>query len=337
MKRPAIFFDRDNTLIISDGYLGDPNQVTLVTGAADAVARARSLGFATVVVSNQSGVARGLFSENDVHLVNRRVDELLQANNSSAIIDRHEFCPYHPDASIEQYRRESELRKPKPGMIYAAAEKMALDLSRSWVIGDAPRDIEAGIAAGCRTILLQLPDLPASPASTAKLKTPPDCIVTSLQEAIDFIERTLDAPSDVMTSTEEIVTAPDPEPVAAIEPPNGSDVPMVSQAADDPTEPASASAAPVRTDPAIISPVKFDRLEHLAEQILMELKQRNQHADYADFSISKLMAGIVQVLSVALMFISYLYLDKPSFFQLIAFAVFLQILTISLLIMGRQR
>ena len=77
MKRPAVFFDRDNTLIVSDGYLGDPEKVVLMDGAADAVARARQLGFATVIVSNQSGVARGMFEEDAVHAVNERIDEML--------------------------------------------------------------------------------------------------------------------------------------------------------------------------------------------------------------------------------------------------------------------
>src|SRR5262245_57305188 len=155
MKRPAIFFDRDNTLIVSDGYLGDPNKVELVDGAADAVARARKLGFAVVVFSNQSGVARGMFSEDDVRAVNARMDQLLGVQNAGAVVDRHEFCPDHPEATIEKYRRESDRRKPGAGMIHSAAQAMALDLSRSWVIGDAPRDIEAGKAANCRTILVR--------------------------------------------------------------------------------------------------------------------------------------------------------------------------------------
>src|SRR5688500_16155045 len=138
MKRPAVFFDRDNTLIACDEYLGDPAKVRLVDGAADAVARARNLGYATVIFSNQSGVARGYFSEDAVHAVNARLDEMLADANAKAVIDRHEFCPFHPDASIDKYRKESDLRKPLPGMIHQAAEALALDLSRSWVIGDAP-------------------------------------------------------------------------------------------------------------------------------------------------------------------------------------------------------
>src|SRR5439155_23237372 len=113
-------------------------------------ARVRRMGFATVVFSNQSGVARGMFDEQAVCAVNRRIEELLVQANPDAIIDRQEYCPFHPEGSVEFYRQESDLRKPKPGMILRAANQMALDLSRSWVIGDAPRDIEAGKAAVCR-------------------------------------------------------------------------------------------------------------------------------------------------------------------------------------------
>src|SRR5438309_7008255 len=88
MKRPAVFFDRDNTLIASDGYLGDPSKVTIIEGAADAIARLRALGFRIIVVSNQSGVARGMFTEDAVRAVNERMNELLLADNPRALIDR---------------------------------------------------------------------------------------------------------------------------------------------------------------------------------------------------------------------------------------------------------
>src|SRR5271168_3244901 len=102
MGKAAVFFDRDNTLIVSDGYLGDPAGVKLVRGASEAVARCRAMGFAVVTISNQSGVARGLFDENAVSTVNQRMDELLAADNADAVIDRHEYCPFHPDAVVEE-------------------------------------------------------------------------------------------------------------------------------------------------------------------------------------------------------------------------------------------
>ena len=189
MKRPAVFFDRDNTLIVSDGYLGSAAQVVLVDGAASAVARARAMGFAVATISNQSGVARGLFDEAAVHAVNERLDQLLKARNPQATIDRHEFCPFHPEAPVAAYRQDSDLRKPKPGMIHQAAAALDLDLPRSWVVGDAPRDIEAGRAAGCRTILFRDLRLPASPAAEECSAVRPDFVVSSLGEALDVIEK----------------------------------------------------------------------------------------------------------------------------------------------------
>src|SRR5258706_6542175 len=189
MKRPAVFFDRDNTLIVNDGYLGDPSKVVLVEGAAEAIARVRSLGFAVVAFSNQSGVARGMFSEDDVHRVNAKLDERLADALPHAVIDRHEFCPFHPEGTVPEYAVESDLRKPKPGMIVQAAEKLALDLPRSWVVGDAPRDIEAGKAGGCRTIWYKDTRLPQSMAARELMLTVPDAVVSSLKEATEVIAR----------------------------------------------------------------------------------------------------------------------------------------------------
>jgi D-glycero-D-manno-heptose 1,7-bisphosphate phosphatase len=131
-------------------------------------------------------VARGLFTEEAVIAVNRRMSELLLAENPQAVIDDYEFCPFHPRATVEKYRMESNLRKPSPGMFLAAAEKLSLDLSRSWLVGDAPRDIGAGAAAGCRTILFRDPAL--SPSHTAHGPAAADHIVARLEEAMDFIE-----------------------------------------------------------------------------------------------------------------------------------------------------
>jgi D,D-heptose 1,7-bisphosphate phosphatase len=187
MSRPAVFFDRDNTLIISDGYLGDPSKVVLIAGAAEAVARLRRDGFAIVVVSNQSGIARGMFDERAAEAVDRRMAELLRNADPDARIDGHEFCPHHPEAPLPEYRLECECRKPRPGMILKAAHELGLDLSRSWLVGDAPRDVEAGAAAGCRTILFADATLPASPATQAKMKVQPDFRAGSLKEAADRI------------------------------------------------------------------------------------------------------------------------------------------------------
>lgn len=186
-SRRAVFLDRDNTLIASDGYLGDASKVVLISGAADAIADLRRMGFAIVVVSNQSGVARGMFTEEDTRAVNARMQELLLAANPGAHIDRHEYCPHHPEAKLAQYRSDCDCRKPKAGMITRAAKELGVDLSRSWLIGDAPRDVEAGALAGCRTILFTDPALDASPAAAAKSRVSPEFEVTDLASAVDII------------------------------------------------------------------------------------------------------------------------------------------------------
>ena len=152
--RRAVFFDRDNTLIHDPGYLKDPAHVRLLDGAAEATARLRRAGYAIIVVTNQSGVARGLMAESDVAAVNDRMKELLTAEGGG--LDGVYSCPYldGPEAIREEYRRDSELRKPRPGMLEQAARELGLDLTRSWMVGDSSRDIEAGRAAGCRTVFV---------------------------------------------------------------------------------------------------------------------------------------------------------------------------------------
>ncbi len=199
MGRAAVFFDRDNTLIVNDGYLGDPAAVVLMAGAAAAVAATRAMGFAVVVVSNQSGVARGLFDEAAVRAVDRRMAELLAVADPAAVVDLHLYCPFHPTASVAAYRQDSGWRKPRPGMLLAAAETLSLDLSASWLVGDAPRDVEAGRSAGCRTVLFTPPGVVASPAAGGPAAA--DATVTSLAAAVEFIRQAIGAGADVSRRT----------------------------------------------------------------------------------------------------------------------------------------
>lgn len=150
----AVFFDRDNTLIVNDGDLGDPDEVKLMRGAAAAVASLRGLGYRIIVVTNQGGVARGKYSEEDVEVVHERVADLLLAQTNGAVIDGFYYCPFHPEGTVQRYRKEHPWRKPQPGMLLQAAEDFKLDLSMSWMIGDAARDIEAGHRAGVRTVMV---------------------------------------------------------------------------------------------------------------------------------------------------------------------------------------
>jgi D-glycero-D-manno-heptose 1,7-bisphosphate phosphatase len=347
MTRPAIFFDRDNTLIIGNDYLGDPAKVILVSGAANAVARARAMGYATVVVSNQSGVARGMFGEDDVRAVNARMDEMLRAENAEAIIDRHEFCPFHPQAPVEKYRLDSDRRKPRPGMLLAAAKEMELDLPASWMIGDAARDVEAGKSAGCHAILFTDRSLPASPGAQPAPRMPPDFVASSLAEAIDFIADrdaaasagpTIDAPPISTDPVDEIISSPEPEAPAeasiatslARAPRAASNQPPPDVQPDLPPQSSSPSVGEPSPQPT------SSRLENLAEQILQELRRR-QEIQHTDFSVSKLLAGIVQVVAVAVMFLAYLDRDSTGLEAIMLLGIFLQALTCSLLIMSRQK
>ena len=155
--------------------------------AASAIAALRTLGFAIVVISNQSGVARGLFDETAMLAVSARMSQLLLKENPQAIIDAHEFCPHHPQAPLAAYRVDCDCRKPKPGMLLKAARELKLDLARSWLVGDTPRDIDAGAAAGCRTILFTDASLPISPSTCEKGAVIPDFVVNSLDEAVGVI------------------------------------------------------------------------------------------------------------------------------------------------------
>ncbi len=152
--KPAVFLDRDNTLIEDPGYIADPAQVRILPRVGPQLARLHGAGYLAVVVTNQSGLARGLFTEDDLARVHSKMRELLRADGGD--VDAIYFCPYleGPDAVRPEYRRDSELRKPRPGMLLLAARELSIDLGRSWMIGDSRRDVEAGRAAGCRTVLI---------------------------------------------------------------------------------------------------------------------------------------------------------------------------------------
>lgn len=152
MKR-AIFLDRDNTIIHNDGDLGNAEDVRLIRGAAHAVGSLRQLGYRIIVVSNQGGVARGLYTERDVDAVHERIAQMVY-DSAGAIIDRFYYCPFHPEGTVKEYAREHPWRKPQPGMLLEAARSLDLDLRECWMVGDQERDIEAGRAAGCQTILI---------------------------------------------------------------------------------------------------------------------------------------------------------------------------------------
>lgn len=148
----AVFLDRDKTLIFDPGYLADPAGVRLLPNAARGLGRLAEAGYKLIVVTNQSGIARGLLTEDALAAVHAELHRQLAAEGVR--LDAIYFCPFHPEATIDRYRLDSDDRKPGPGMLLRAAGELRLDLPRSWMIGDSDRDILAGRRAGCRTILI---------------------------------------------------------------------------------------------------------------------------------------------------------------------------------------
>lgn len=147
MSRPAAFLDRDGTIVQEAHYLADPDAVVLVPGAADAIRSLQDAGFAVVIVTNQSGIAKGMYTLSDYRAVAARLDELLAAHRVA--VDGTYFCPHHPAAV------PCSCRKPDTGMYEAAALELGLDFEDSFFVGDKVTDVLPSLALGGRGILVR--------------------------------------------------------------------------------------------------------------------------------------------------------------------------------------
>ncbi|MBE0535774.1 MAG: HAD-IIIA family hydrolase [Phycisphaerae bacterium] len=183
MANAAIFLDRDDTIIEDPGYINDPDQVKLLPGASEALSQLKKMDYKLVVVTNQSAVARGMVSEEVLEEIHERLRKLL--GRKRVYLDGVYYCPYHPDAAIPRYRRDSDFRKPNPGMLFQAAEELALDLSQSWMIGNSYSDVAAGVSAGCRTILIRSS---INPPTKNPGDPDPDKIAVNIKEAVNIVK-----------------------------------------------------------------------------------------------------------------------------------------------------
>lgn len=161
-KRRAVFLDRDGTLNVDREYVGRAEDVELVPKAAEGARMLADAGYILVVVSNQSGIARGYFTEKQADAVNERLAHLLSVQGVTIAASYR--CPHLPDAPLPAFAVDCDCRKPLPGLILRAAAELSLDPNASWAIGDRARDIAAGAAAGCRTIAVD----PVPPHSEAE-------------------------------------------------------------------------------------------------------------------------------------------------------------------------
>jgi D-glycero-D-manno-heptose 1,7-bisphosphate phosphatase len=151
MSRPAVFFDRDGVLNEDGGYVFEVHKFKWIDGAREAVKAVNDAGYFAFVVTNQSGVARGIYEEEHVHQLHRYMaDELARIG---AHINAFEYCPDHPEALVERYRRASNRRKPGPGMILDLVRRFPVDVTGSILIGDKESDIAAARAAGVKGYL----------------------------------------------------------------------------------------------------------------------------------------------------------------------------------------
>jgi D,D-heptose 1,7-bisphosphate phosphatase len=296
--RPAVFLDRDNTLIHNDSDLGDPEQVRLIDGVAHGLRALREAGFHLVVVTNQAGVGRGKFSEDDVDAVHQRIAALVDEQaKTSGLIDRFYYCPYHPEATVAEYCRDHPWRKPNPGMLLQAARDMGLDLAHSWMIGDQERDMHAGQSAGCQTVLV------SRDADLAR-RMHPTAVARDFQQAVQIVLHD---------------SAHNQQPRVA-----AATTPIVQATAVAPSTAASADASSMTQR-------DIGQLRRAIADLTEEM--RSDRARRVEFTMLKMVAGLCQLLALLLALLGLLQLSNlDAFVKWMIGAALAQMLTMTLLI-----
>jgi D-glycero-D-manno-heptose 1,7-bisphosphate phosphatase len=188
-KNIAVFLDRDGTINEEVGYLDSLDKFKIIPGAYEAIRLINESGMKTVVISNQAGVARGLFTEDFVKITNEYLQIALR--QEGAYIDKFYYCPHHPTEGIEPYRQVCNCRKPATGMLLQAARDLNIDLTRSYLVGDRFNDMEAGKKIGVRGILVKTGFgqglLQDDGPDEATPENKPDFIAADILEAVKWI------------------------------------------------------------------------------------------------------------------------------------------------------
>lgn len=182
-NKKAVFLDRDGTIVINEPYLRSPDQLKLLPHAADGIRLFQKKGYLVFIITNQSGIARGLFDEECLLLIHDKLLNMLQEEGIT--INGIYYCPHHTEGVVEQYRVACDCRKPKPKMILDAANKYHIDLAQSLMIGDSATDMQAGKNAGCICVLVKNPRCCNVPSELSKNA---DYIVDNLREAAGIFE-----------------------------------------------------------------------------------------------------------------------------------------------------
>ncbi len=375
MSDKAIFLDRDDTLIEDLGYISSPEQVKLLDGVADALVELKALGYKLIVVTNQSAVARGIVTEKVLGEIHKRLEQLLAEKKT--FLDRIYYCPYHPDGVVAKYRKESDFRKPNPGMLLRAAEEMDIDLGQSWCVGNSISDMKAGSRAGCKTILI---DLPSRQQQLKPGQLRPDYKAVNIKETVNIIKKHHRSSAEVEVQTHSATTERT-EPASEVTEQIPETVEPISQAAEqisEAVEPASETseqtpevAEPVlhteeqqlqpepeepqthpreeeisgdRTEPStnFTNSFEVEKISAGLNSVLKQLKSMQRSDMFGEFSIMRLMAGIIQILVLFCLLISIWFLMSPnrqdnSVFIALGFAMVLQVMSLTFYIMhGRK-
>jgi D-glycero-D-manno-heptose 1,7-bisphosphate phosphatase len=338
MSRRAIFLDRDDTIIEDSGYINSPEQVKLVAGVASALVDLRKIGYKIIIVSNQSGIARGIITEQAITQIHEKLKQLLAEQN--ACLDRIYYCPYHPDGVIQRFRRDSDWRKPKPGMLLAAAREMNIDLTGSWMIGNGYKDVAAGKVAGCRTILIK-----SHTNMPVKQFDEPDADfeAINLREAVNIVKRETAAEQNTVPA----------EPVAELERPAAVEPQPQTvqhnevQVAEQVRETEAIETAEQKTQQPVftassVSDNSGTRTEQLLEEIKLLLRSRRREELYSDFSALKLFAGVLQIVVLFSLVIALWYRMSPTgrdgaVFTALGFAIVFQLMALTLYIMHNEK
>ncbi len=408
MSNKAIFLDRDETLIEDPGYINNPEQVKLLDGVPEALIELKALGYKLVVATNQSAVARGIVTEKVLGEIHDRLRQLLSRKN--AFLDGIYYCPYHPDGVVPKYRKESDCRKPNPGMLHQAATEMDIDLGQSWCLGNSLQDVEAGRRAGCRTILIDSPShhKPSS-SSLFRVGVAPDHRAVNIKEAVNIIKKHLRASAAKVQAPHVAAAYPSAisqvrqEPVEVQELAVRSDelllepepqVPQPQSAQPQPQtppaepEPQQLSAAPIAAEPEeqiamevtpelpdlsdesepIVQAPKFKRktarppeteppehevqppepqaaagrTEEMLTSILTQLKAMQRDEMFGEFSVMRLIAGVMQIVVLFCLLVTIWFLMSParqdnSVFMALGFAIVFQLMALTFYIMQGKR
>jgi D-glycero-D-manno-heptose 1,7-bisphosphate phosphatase len=192
--RPALFLDRDGVINVDYAYVHRKEDFHFVDGIFDLCREAKRLGYRVFVITNQAGIGRGYYTEQDFHDLTAWMQTRLREEGAEA--DAVYFSPYHPEHGIGAYKKESECRKPGPGMLRQAAAEFEIDFARSVLVGDKYSDVQAGVAAGVGCNLLFAQDGEAVPEQRAGITA----LLSSLREAIEHLHAAAGLPADSTTA-----------------------------------------------------------------------------------------------------------------------------------------